>query len=176
MTVLGVVFFFVLAVEPRLDRPGRARRARRARVAARLRRPASSFTGATAPPTRPTARWARALAGGYATLLAAAALYDLVSDLQALAIAAGIGAVGLATSLLYWGSELIAGIGLVGATLVPMMVLFEEDISTLGTALRRDRVRRDGDRRLSCGGGRSLLGVGFLAASRRSRSSSPKAT
>jgi uncharacterized membrane protein len=132
VTVLGVVFFFVLAanrgwIGP-VERVGLGALASLLVFAGGLwlhRRygPAYSAYGAVG----------AGLAGGYATLVAAAALYGLVSDLQALAIAAGIGAIGLATSLV-WGSELVAGIGLVGATLIPMMVLFEEDLSPLGTA------------------------------------------
>jgi uncharacterized membrane protein len=132
VTVLGVVFFFVLAVNRGwigpVERVGLGALASLLVFAGGLwlhRRygPTYSAYGAVG----------AGLAGGYATLVAAAALYGLVSDLQALAIAAGIGAVGLATSLL-WGSELVAGIGLIGATLMPMMVLFEEDLSPLGTA------------------------------------------
>jgi uncharacterized membrane protein len=131
VTVLGVVFFFVLAVNRGwigpTERVGLGALASALLFSAGLyvhRRygPAYSAFGAVG----------AGLAGGYATLLAAAALYDLVSDLAALAIAAGIAAFGVVTSLL-WSSELIAGIGLIGATLVPMMVLFEEDISPLGT-------------------------------------------
>jgi uncharacterized membrane protein len=132
VTVLGVVFFFVLAVNRgwigELERVGLGGLASLAVFGGGLelhRRygPTYSAYGAVG----------AGLAGGYATLVAAAALYGLVSDLGALAIAAVIAAVGLATSLV-WGSELVAGIGLVGATLIPMMVLFEEDLSPLGTA------------------------------------------
>jgi uncharacterized membrane protein len=73
-----------------------------------------------------------------------------------------IAAVGLATSLV-WGSELVAGIGLIGATLIPLMVLFEEDLSPLGTAFAgivftataAVAVTRDW---------RPLLGTGFVAS------------
>jgi uncharacterized membrane protein len=132
VTVLGVVFFFVLAVNRgwigEIERVGLGALASLAVFGGGLwlhRRygPTYSAYGGVG----------AGLAGGYATLVAAAALYGLVSDLAALAIAATIAAVGLATSLV-WGSELVAGIGLVGATLIPMMVLFEEDLSPLGTA------------------------------------------
>jgi len=131
VTVLGVVFFFVLAVNRGwigpIERIGLGGLASALLFGAgvyvhRRYGPIYSAFGAVG----------AGLAGGYATLLAAAALYDLVPDLAALAIAAGIASVGVATSLL-WSSELIAGIGLIGATLVPLMVLFEEDISPLGT-------------------------------------------
>jgi uncharacterized membrane protein len=132
VTVLGVVFFFVLAVNRGwigpVERVGLGALASLLVFSAGLwvhRRfgPVYSAYGAVG----------AGIAGGYATLVAAAALYDLVSDLGALAIAGGIASVGLVTSL-RWGSELVAGIGLIGATLVPMMVLFEEDLSPIGTA------------------------------------------
>jgi hypothetical protein len=132
VTVLGVVFFFVLAVNRGwigpIERVGLGALASLLVFAGGLwlhRRfgPTYSAYGAVG----------AGLAGGYATLVAAAALYGLVSDLQALAVAAAIAAIGLATSLV-WGSELVAGIGLIGATLIPMMVLLEEDLSPLGTA------------------------------------------
>ena len=131
VTVLGVVFFFVLAVDRGWIGPG-------ARVGLGALASALVFAGGFyvhrryGPVYSAYAAVGAGLAGGYATLLAAASLYDLVSDLAALAIAAAIASVGLATSLL-WSSELVAGIGLVGAALVPLMVLFEEDISPLGT-------------------------------------------
>lgn len=131
VTVLGVVFFFILAVDRGWIGPG-------ARVGLGALASALVFAGGIyvhrryGPVYSAYGAVGAGLAGGYATLLAAAALYDLVSDLAALGIAAAIASVGLATSLL-WSSELIAGIGLVGAALVPLMVLFEEDISPLGT-------------------------------------------
>ncbi|HEX6680080.1 MAG TPA: DUF2339 domain-containing protein, partial [Gaiellaceae bacterium] len=73
------------------------------------------------------------IAGGYASLLAAVALYDLVPSLAALAIAAGIAAVGVATALV-WSSQIVAGIGLIGAILVPVVVVFNDGrLSILGT-------------------------------------------
>jgi uncharacterized membrane protein len=132
VTVLGVVFFFVLAVNRGWI--GEIERVGLAALASLLVFGGGMWLHRRYGPTYAAYGAVGAgLAGGYATLVAAAALYGLVSDLGALAIAAGIAAVGLATSLV-WGSELIAGIGLVGATLIPMMVLFEEDLSPLGTA------------------------------------------
>ena len=132
VTVLGVVFFFILAVNRgwvgEIERVGLGALASALVFGGGLwlhRRygPTYSAYGAVG----------AGLAGGYATLVAAAALYGLVPDLAALAIAGGIAAIGLATALV-WGSELIGGIGLVGATLIPLMVLFEEDLSPIGTA------------------------------------------
>jgi uncharacterized membrane protein len=132
VTVLGVVFFFVLAVNRGWI--GEIERVGLGALASLLVFGGGLWLHRRYGPTYSAYGGVGAgLAGGYATLVAAAALYGLVSDLGALAIAAGIAAVGLATSLV-WGSELVAGIGLVGATLIPMMVLFEEDLSPLGTA------------------------------------------
>jgi uncharacterized membrane protein len=132
VTLLGVVFFFVLAVNRGWIGPveritlggvasllvfgaGLAMRARYGRLY-------SAFASVGA-----------GLAGGYATLLAAAALYELVPDLAALAIAAGIAAVGAWTAL-RWSSETIAGIGLLGAMLVPVSVVFDGGLTVVGTA------------------------------------------
>jgi uncharacterized membrane protein len=131
VTVLGVVFFFVLAVNRGWIGP--TERVGLGGLASLLLFGAGVYVHRRYGPIYSAFGAVGAgLAGGYATLLAAAALYDLVPDLAALAIAAGIASVGVATSLL-WSSELIAGIGLIGATLVPLMVLFEEDVSPLGT-------------------------------------------
>lgn len=73
------------------------------------------------------------IAGGYATLLFAAARYDLVPPLAALALAAGIAAVAVALSLL-WSSEIVAAFGLIGAMCVPVVALLEEDPTATGTA------------------------------------------
>src|SRR5262249_61133977 len=73
------------------------------------------------------------LAGASATLLAAAALYDLLADWEALLVAAAIAAVGLAASLA-WRSEFVAGLGLIGAMLVPIAVVADGELSFLGTS------------------------------------------
>jgi uncharacterized membrane protein len=72
------------------------------------------------------------IAGGYATLLAAVVLYDLVPQPAALAIAAGIAAVGVVVSLL-WDAQLVAALGLVGATLAPGAVALDSGITAAGT-------------------------------------------
>jgi len=160
VTLLGVVFFFVLAVNRGWIGP--EERVGLGALASLLvfggglwlhRRfgPTYSAYGAVG----------AGIAGGYATLVAAAALYELVPDEAALAIAAGIAGIGLATALV-WGSELIAGIGLIGATLMPLIVLFEEDLTPLGTAFAgivfaataAVALRRNWER---------LLAAGFLA-------------
>jgi uncharacterized membrane protein len=73
------------------------------------------------------------IAGGYATLLAAAALYDLVPAPLALAIAAAIAALGVWTAL-EWDSETVAAFGLIGAMLVPATMIFQGGVTTIGTA------------------------------------------
>jgi hypothetical protein len=61
------------------------------------------------------------IAGGYVTLLAAKLLYGLVPNWSALLLAAAIAGIAVATAL-SWSSELVAGLGLVGATLAPAAV------------------------------------------------------
>jgi predicted membrane protein DUF2339 len=71
------------------------------------------------------------LAGGFGTLLAAASLYQLLPGYAALVVAAGIALAGVATSLV-WRSELVAAFGLVGAALVPVAVVAQGGLTTLG--------------------------------------------
>ena len=59
-------------------------------------------------------------AGGYATLAAATARYDLVPETLALPLAAAIAAATTAVALT-WGSQILAGIGLVGSALAPAL-------------------------------------------------------
>src|SRR6266545_4985595 len=122
VTLLGVVFFFVLAANRGWVGPG-------IRIAC----------GATASVlVFGTGFWLRrrfgetfsslaavgaGIAGAYATLLAAASIYDMVSKPVALVLAASIAAVGLTTSL-YWESQMVAALGLVGAIVVPGMLVF----------------------------------------------------
>jgi uncharacterized membrane protein len=73
------------------------------------------------------------IGGAYATLLAAAALYDLLPALGALAVAAGIAAVGVVTAVA-WSSQIVAGLGLIGAMLVPVAVVFDTGLTVLGTS------------------------------------------
>jgi uncharacterized membrane protein len=170
VTVLGVVFFFVLAVNRGWIGP--VERVGLGALASLLVFGGGLWLHRRFGPTHSAYGAVGAgLAGGYATLVAAAALYGLVSDLQALGIAASIAAVGLATSLV-WGSELVAGIGLIGATLIPMMVLFEERLSPLGTAFAAIvfaataavSVRREWPSLLAAGLGASLPQIAILVA------------
>lgn len=72
------------------------------------------------------------IAGGYATLFAATALYDLLPAPAALVAAAGVAAAGVAASLEF-RSELVAGLGLIGAMVAPLGV-YDGEATLLGTA------------------------------------------
>jgi Predicted membrane protein (DUF2339) len=133
VTLLGIIFFFVLAVNRGWIGPV-------ARVT--LGALASVLLFSTGLYVRrrfedmyhsALAAVGAGIAGGYMTLLAAKVLYGLVPDWAALVIAAGIAAVGVFTALA-WGSELIAGLGLVGATVAPAAVgLQAGELSAAGT-------------------------------------------
>src|SRR4029453_9407335 len=58
------------------------------------------------------------VAGGYATLLFAATKYELLSDLAALGVAAAIAAVATVAAIA-WRTQILAGLGLIGAMAVP---------------------------------------------------------
>ena len=133
VTLLGVVFFFVLAVNRGWIGPVERVALGALASAARCSEPACSCATATASSTRRCPPSAPASPGGYATLLAAAAMYGLVPDLAALAIAAGIAATGTAVALV-WNSETVASLGLVGAALVPLAHAVDTEIGVLGTA------------------------------------------
>jgi uncharacterized membrane protein len=133
VTLLGIVFFFVLAVNHGWIGP--VARVLLGSMASVLvfsaglyikRRFAELYHSALA-------AVGTGIAGGYMTLLAAKLLYDLVPDWGALVLAAAIAAVGVATALA-WSSELIAGLGLIGATLAPAAIGLETgDLSSAGT-------------------------------------------
>lgn len=131
VTLLGVVFFFVLAVDRGwigpVERVSLGALASAALLAAGIfarRRYGDVYSAFAAT--------GAGIAGGYATLLAAAALYGIVGDLAALLLAAAIAAAGAALALL-WRAQMLAGIGLVGATLVPLTLVFEGGLSIVGT-------------------------------------------
>ncbi|HMJ01106.1 MAG TPA: DUF2339 domain-containing protein [Gaiellaceae bacterium] len=134
VTLLGVLFFFVLAVNRGWIGPV-------ARVSLGAIASALVFSAGLYVRRRyghlyysAYAAAGAGIGGGYATLLAARLQYDLVSDWAALIIAAAIAAVGVATALA-WSSELIAGLGLIGATVAPAAVgLQNGELSSAGTA------------------------------------------
>jgi len=132
VTLLGVVFLFVLAVDRGWIGPG-ARLSLGATVAVLL------FVGGVLIKHRlgylysALAAAGAGVAGGYATLLAATALYDLLPRVAALAIAAAIATAAVVVAL-RWSSELVAGLGLVGATLVPAALVFDTGLTPVGVA------------------------------------------
>ena len=73
------------------------------------------------------------IAGYYATLLAAAELYHLLPGSAALVVAAAIASLGVALSLL-WSEQILAGLGLVGAIAVPAIAIPQSGFTQLGTA------------------------------------------
>jgi hypothetical protein len=68
------------------------------------------------------------IAGGYATLAAAAVRYDLVPDWLALPLAGGIAAVAVVIAIA-WSSETVAAIGLLGAALAPALQAIDTGLS-----------------------------------------------
>ena len=134
VTLLGVLFFFVLAVNRGWIGPV-------ARVSLGAIASALVFSAGLYVRRRyghlyysAYAAAGAGIGGGYGTLLAARLQYDLVSDWAALIIAAAIAAIGVATALA-WSSELIAGLGLIGATVAPAAVgLQNGELSSAGTA------------------------------------------
>ncbi|MFL5952635.1 MAG: DUF2339 domain-containing protein [Gaiellaceae bacterium] len=131
--LLGIVFFFVLAVE-------------RGWIGAGVRVALGAAASALA---LGAAVWLRrrfgetyaslssagvGIAGFYATLLAATVLYDLVPSPVALAAAAAIAAVGAALAV-WWDSETLASLGLLGAMLAPLAIAIQDgELSSAGTA------------------------------------------
>ena len=132
MTVLGIVFFFVLAanrgwIGPEL-RVGFAAAASVGVFAAGfwLRRRFGTTHAALA-------AVGAGIAGAYATLLAATALYGFVPELGALVAAAAIAAAATVVAFA-WKEELVAALGLIGALLVPLMTVVEDgELSLVGT-------------------------------------------
>ena len=132
VTLLGIVFFFVLAVnrgwigpEARVALGGIASAIVFAAGLELKRRYGTTYSTLAAV--------GAGIAGGYATLLAAAALYHMLSHWAALLIAVGIAAVALATSIA-WRSQIVGGIGLLGAMIVPAFVAAQGGVSLLPTA------------------------------------------
>ena len=132
VTLLGVVFFFVLAVNRGWIGPGM--RIAFGGLASAIvfgagvwlqRRYETTYSALAAVGT--------GIAGAYATLLAAVSLYDMISKPVALVLAAVIASVAVAVSLL-WMAEVVAGFGLVGAMIVPATLVFQGGLREIGTA------------------------------------------
>jgi uncharacterized membrane protein len=122
--LLGIVFFFVLAVDRGWIGPtarvslGAAASALAVGAGIWLRRRfGDTYASLSAAGV--------GIAGFYATLLAAAALYDLVPSALALVAAAAIAATGAALAL-RWSSQTLATLGLLGAMLVPVPIAIQD--------------------------------------------------
>jgi uncharacterized membrane protein len=132
VTLLGIVFFFVLAVDRGWIGP--AARVSLGAAASTIvfgaglwlrRRFGESYASLSAA--------GAGIAGAYATLLAGTALYDLLPAPAALVAAGAIAAAGGALALA-WDAETVAGLGLVGAILVPAAVALDGGLTAVGTA------------------------------------------
>jgi predicted membrane protein DUF2339 len=132
VTLLGVVFFFVLAVNRGWIGP-------ELRVACGGLASAVVFGGGLWLHRRygrsysALAAVGAGIGGAYATLLAAVSLYDLISKPAALVAAGAIAAVGVGVSLA-WTAEVVAGFGLIGAMIVPATLVFQGGLQQIGTA------------------------------------------
>ena len=132
VTLLGVVFFFALAASNGWIGPVE-------RVLLGAAASAIVFAGGVYAHARygrldaAVAAAGAGIAGGYATLLFAAARYELVAPLGALALAAAIAALAVALSL-RWSSEIVAAFGLIGAMSVPAVALLDDEATATGTA------------------------------------------
>jgi uncharacterized membrane protein len=130
VTLLGVIFFFVLAVNRGWVSPelrvllGAATSVALYVVAVVARRRYGNLQAALGAA-------GAGIGGAYATVVAATVLYDFVSKEAALLAAAGVAAVGVATAL-SWNVQLTAGLGLAGAMAGPLLIEFPP--SLLGTA------------------------------------------
>ena len=132
VTLLGVVFFFVLAVNRGWIGPGM-------RIGCGAFASCLVFAAGLWLQRRYEATYSAlaavgvGIAGAYTSLLAAVSLYDMVSKPVALIVAAAIAAIGVAVSLA-WESEVVAAFGLIGAMIVPATLVFQGGLQEIGTA------------------------------------------
>ena len=132
VTLLGVIFFFALAASNGWIGP--VERVVLGAIASALLFAAGVFAHARYGRLYASVTAVGAgIAGAYATLLFAAARYELMPPLVALALAAGIAAIAVALSL-NWSSEIVAGFGLIGAMLVPVFALIDDPSTATGTS------------------------------------------
>jgi hypothetical protein len=131
VTLLGVVFLFVLATERGWIGPDA--RIAIGTLASGLALGAGVWLRRRFGDTYASVSAAGAgVAGLYATLLAATALYHLLPPSPALLPAALIAALG-ATVALAWNSETLASLGLIGAMLAPVPIALQDELSAVGT-------------------------------------------
>ena len=120
VTLLGIVFFFVVAVNRGWVTPGM-------RVVLGAATSTALFVAAVALRRRygqlqaGLAAAGAAVAGWYTTVWAATALYDFLSTPVALLAVAAIAAVGAGTALA-WKTQVVAGLGLIPAMFVPLVI------------------------------------------------------
>ena len=132
VTLLGIVFFFVLAANRGWIGPT-------ARVGLGAAASALVFGAGILIRHRygqlhaALAACGAGLAGGYATLAAATILYDLVPAAAALVAAAGIAAAGVVVALA-WSSQALAALAFLGAALAPAALALDEGVTSAGTA------------------------------------------
>ena len=133
VSLLGIVFFFALAVERGWIGPGA--RVTLGAIASALALGAGWWLRRRFGETHSSlAAAAAGIAGFYATLAAASVRYDLVPSPVALVLAAAIAAAATGMAL-RWHDELLASIGLVGAVLAPVAVAaHEHEQSIVGVA------------------------------------------
>ena len=129
VTVLGIVFLFVLAVNRGWIGP-ELRLGVGAAISVGLFGTGFWLRSRFGTTYAALAAAGAGIAGGYATLLAATAFYEFVPQIWALVAAAGIAAAATAVAL-SWKEELLAGLGLIGALLVPLMTVVEDGRLTL---------------------------------------------
>jgi uncharacterized membrane protein len=131
--LLGIVFFFVLAVERGWI--GNEARVTLGALASSVALGAAIWLRRRFGDTYASLSAAGAgIAGFYATLLAATVLYDLIPPAAALFVAAAIAAGGAALAL-WWESESLAALGLIGAMLAPLAIAIQDgELSSAGTA------------------------------------------
>jgi uncharacterized membrane protein len=168
VTLLGVVFFFILAVNNGWIGPV-------ARVSLGAVASAAVFGAGLFVRQRygqlssALAAVGTGIAGGYVTLLAATAMYDLVPKSIGLILAAAIAAAGLAVALA-WDAELIGILGLIGAMAAPGLLAFDSGLTNVGVAfvafvfaaLTFVAVRRAWQMLLWIGAGVALAQIGAL--------------
>jgi uncharacterized membrane protein len=169
VTILGIVFFFVLAANRGWLTP-------EIRIALGTSASVAVFSAGLWVKRRfghlyaALAAVSAGIAGAYATLLAATALYEFVPQFGALVAAAAIAAVGVAVSLA-WSEQMVAGLGLIGAMLVPLMILVDEgELSFVGTCFVAIvlagtavvAIRKHWRELLLLGGGASLVQIAVL--------------
>jgi uncharacterized membrane protein len=132
VTLLGIVFFFALAVERGWIGPA-ARVTLGASVSAVLIAAALWLRQRFGDTYASLSAAGVGIAGFYTTLLAATALYDLIPSSVAVVGAAAIATVGAGLAW-RWNSETLASLGLLGAILAPVAIAIQGDLTPLGVA------------------------------------------